>query len=168
MARVGIKEIVVTVTDAEGLAVGEVVVDLGHRLIAVLRRRAGEEQRAGEPISVVDGWVRIQRENLLHGRVGRRRSHKCALGSRNSCLSDEWRPVVCPSLGQVHRVPEVIEYTCLERCCRHGGIVRQSSAEPVQFVVEEEERLVLDDRPANGIAELVADVGILRARLRSD
>src|SRR5689334_12698556 len=53
----------------------------------------------------------------------------------------------------------------LELRCRNGGWQRKCSSETLKFIIEEEERFVLDDRTTNGVAELIANVGVL---LRQD
>src|SRR6266404_8215248 len=118
------------------MALGEMVVNLGDCLIAILRRSAGEEQRARQPVSVIDRPTGIQGENILHRRIG---------WSVVSGITGERtpRPVVGARLRQIYWVSQITENATLEGCCGDDRGVCKGGAETLQLVVEKEERLIL-------------------------
>src|SRR6185437_5178960 len=119
------------------------MVDLGYGLIAVLPRRTREQQRPANAVAIVEGRIRIKREYLLHRRIFRNAKS------------------ICPGWSYIYGHTINSEFTRLERRRRHRCGIRQRSAETLKFIVEEEERPVLDDRTTDRITELVAHIGIL-------
>src|SRR5258708_31762420 len=92
------------------MALGEMVVNLGDCLIAILSRSAGEEQRARQPVSVIDRRRRIQGENLLHRGIG----WSVVSGITGERIPG---PVVGARLRQIHWVSVITENATFEGCC---------------------------------------------------
>ena len=76
----GSYEVIVAIARAEGLAIGEMVVELKCGVVDIARRRTGEEESPGETIAIRDRRTRVQREYLLHGRVQRQAKRVVTLG----------------------------------------------------------------------------------------
>src|SRR5206468_1249539 len=116
----------------------------------------GEEQRSRQRVSVNDRRVGIQGVITLHRGIG----WGVVSGMTGERIPG---PVVGTRLRQIHWVSEVAENAGLEGCCGYGRDVRKGSAETLQLVVEKEECLILAHGAADGVAELVTDVGVLWA-----
>src|SRR5208337_671732 len=102
----------------------------------------------------------VQRKNLCHrGVEGHAVGVVGTSGSQINWHSD-WR--LASSRRRRARCVRVIELPAKKGGRRHGCHVRQSRDETVHFVVEEKERLILDDRSADGETKLMADIGIHR------
>src|SRR6185312_5114162 len=123
------------------------MVDLGYGLIAVLPRRTREQQRPANAVAIVEGRIRIKREYLLHRRIFRNAKS------------------ICPGWSYIYGHTINSEFTRLESRRRHSRGIRQRCPETLKFIVEEEERPVLDDRTTDRISELVAYVRILLLRI---
>ena len=160
VGRVGIKKMVVAIAQADNLAIGEMMIDLGYSVIAVLLRTTREEQSSGVAVAIIDGRGREQCQDFLHGEIGGSRRQR--LGHAK-LLQYGWSRVVGSRLRNVNRGGRVvveIELSRLKSCGRHRRRVGQRCAEARQFLIEEKESLVLDYRTTDRISEQIAHIRV--------
>ena len=69
--RVGIGQVIVPVAQAQGVMIGNVVIDLSGCVVTVLLRSTGEERSPADTVGRLQ-WDRIEGEDLLHCRVKRK------------------------------------------------------------------------------------------------